>query len=1146
MVRQKRKNMTLKNLTATIRHSLGRYIAILAIIALGAGFFSGLRITHSDMIQTLQVYIDRQGLFDLRLISGLGWTQDNVDAFACIPGLSHAEGIISVDALMEVEGTEKEAVYRLYNITQQVNQADLVYGRMPERSDECLADELFFGQKDIGRKIVLTSRNEESTMEALPDGGYTIVGIATSPLHLELNRGSSTIGNGSVSAFLYLPRESFSSHIYTEIGVLMEGDYTVYTEKYSDALDAMAEVLEQAAQPMLESRYHEVMKDALQEYRAGLARYWDGKYTFDREEEKVLQELEDALVKLQNGQKEIDENRELLEDGQKQLQEGWKTWEEGNAAITQSMKTLAQSKAAAYSQLAAANKELLENYKLVSSSLRQLEDGLSQMNSGITQIESALSQIESGLKQMDMLLSVMDASIQALETTLKVVDPDGTSDSEAVIQLRKSLEETTAQREAYETQREELLATQAQLQTQLETLKAQQQELQTQKKTLEDALDEINTGFMELQAAQAEADNQFAVASAQLDAGKAELEASKLTLEAKELELQQGLAALEEAQKELDQGWLDYESGKETAHQELENARSELEDAYTLLMEGEEAIYSLEVPEIYVLDRNTNTSYVSFEGSANILAGVAKIFPVFFLAVAALVCITTMTRMVYEERTQIGVLKALGYGTGSIVSKFMLYSGSAAVIGCVVGALLGGIVFPKVIWAAYGILYHFEPDIVLGFDLPLVASVTLVYTLVTLGATWYCCKKELQEVPAELMRPKAPSNGKKVLLEKTPLWRHLSFLNKVAVRNIFRYRQRFAMMLLGIGGCTALLLTAFGLDDSVSKIVDYQFENVALYDVGVTFSENQDKEAQEAFRSALSGSVQQTLFVHCASMDVQADEGSKNISMIVADGDISPFFSLHDGKTKLSTPREGEVLISIGTADALHLRIGDSVRLCSPDMQMLDLTVSGIFDNHIQGYAIVHTDSVVQQWGEAPSQQTAYLCTLEGVDERQLSTEISGMEDVANVSVNADLAQMVGGMMRALDGVILMVAICAALLAIIVLYNLTNINIQERIREIATIKVLGFHAGETAAYVFKENLVLTLMGIVVGLVGGIFLHRLVMAQLRLDMVWFAVRIEWISFVLAAVITLLASFLVDFVMYFKLGRINMAEALKSVE
>ena len=550
--------------------------------------------------------------------------------------------------------------------------------------------------------------------------------------------------------------------------------------------------------------------------------------------------------------------------------------------------------------------------------------------------------------------------------------------------------------------------------------------------------------------------------------------------------------------------------------------------------------------ELYVLSRNTNLGYVVFEGDSNIVAGVAKIFPVFFLAVAALVCITTMTRMIDEERTQIGVLKALGYDPRSIMGKYLGYSVSASLVGCVLGLMLGCFVFPAIIWYAYCIMYNFSPQLTLSYDLPTFIFIFVSYTGLTGLVTWYCCRRELKEVPAELIRPKAPAAGKALFFENMAFWKKLSFLNKVAIRNIFRYKQRLAMMLLGIGGCTALLVTGFGLQDSIKGITDKQFGEVTVYDMAVTFADPLTEAEQEDFRSEIRSQTDRVLFCEQGSVDLYFDNRVKNVYFLASDADLEGVIDLHSGDKPVSMPGENEVVLSIGVARNMDIAIGDRVTLRTSDMEELELTVSGIYDNHVYNYAIVSGSTLRAQWDRSPEEQSALVLAAAEQDLHQLGAAITGYSGVLNVNINADTAGQVGSMMDALDAVIVLIVICAGLLAGIVLYNLTNINIKERIREIATIKVLGFNARETGSYVFKENLALTAMGTFLGLFGGKWLHAAVMGYVRIDMVWFGNIIHFKSYVISAVLTIVAALIVDAVMYFQLEKINMAEALKSVE
>jgi len=505
-----------------------------------------------------------------------------------------------------------------------------------------------------------------------------------------------------------------------------------------------------------------------------------------------------------------------------------------------------------------------------------------------------------------------------------------------------------------------------------------------------------------------------------------------------------------------------------------------------------------------------------------------------------------MTRMVDEERTQIGVLKALGYSNFDIMWKYLAYSGSSAVLGCGLGVLAGSVIFPQIIWFAYCIMYNFSDHLILTLDYGTIAFILISYTSLTLLVTWYCCKQSLKEVPAELMRPKAPAVGKQIFLEKLNLWKKLKFLDKVAIRNIFRYRQRMVMMLMGIGGCTALLVTGFGLRDSVVDITGFQFENVTVFDMAVTFSEEQTQSQQEAFRQEFRGMADQILFVEQGGIDLEFENSVKNVNFLAVDKPLAGFIDLHSGNTPIPNPGLNEAVISIGASQSMGIEIGDTIVVRNTELEEMELTVSGIFDNYVYNYVIIAGQTMRQQWNRSPELMCAYVVKGAQQDVHELGAAISKYDGVLNVSINQDTAETVGSMMSALDAVVALVVVCAGLLAGIVLYNLTNINIKERVREIATIKVLGFNAAETGAYVFKENLTLTVMGILVGLVGGKFLHMVVMSYVRIDMVTFPIQINFHSYAVSAVLTMAAALLVDFIMYFQLDKINMAEALKSVE
>ena len=1140
----RRKNMMRRNLTQTIRHSLGRYIAIVAIIALGAGLFTGLRVTKVDMVATVQDYTDRQNMFDLQVMNSYGWTDDDVFELSKVDGIAQCEGTISLDVLVHL-GDGEDSAFRIMSIPEQLNRPSLDSGRMPSAPDECVVEGYYFDSSIIGKTLYISPNNSDTTLEAMACESYTIVGTVSSPLYLNMQRGSTSIGSGALAAYCYVPREGIAQDVYTEINLTLRGEHTVYTDAYDNAMDSMAEQLEVLCEPLAQRRYEEVRTEAEAEYADGMSEYLDGMAEYRQARGDALDQLDTAEAELLLGEQEIAANRLLLEDGLAQIDTAQQTLNDSRAALAQSRLTLANSRSETYAQLTAGSTELMANYKEALAGKQQVDAALTQINAGLTQLESGLSQVESGLSLINLMLPILQSSQAAAQLAYDSAAQLG-ADEATLTQLQTNLDDLNTQITDYTTQRDELLTTQTDLQAQYDEILAQKTELTATQTTLQNGLDTIELGLLELEQAQLSADNQFAAAEAQIDAGELQLDEGQRQLDTRRAEAEAGLLELEAAEQALADGRLTFESEKATALQELSDAETELADARLQLQDARKAIDELAEPAVYALTRNTNLGYVVFESDSDIVAGVAKIFPVFFLAVAALVCITTMTRMVDEERTQIGILKALGYSGISIMGKYLSYSASASILGCVLGLLLGCFLFPQVIWFAYCIMYSFSPQLTLSYDIPTFIFIFLSYTGLTVLVTWYCCRRELRDVPAELIRPKAPTAGKALFFENMKFWKRMSFLNKVAVRNIFRYKQRLAMMLLGIGGCTALLVTGFGLKDSIAGITANQFGEVTVYDMAATFSEALTKTEQEEFRSTIRAQTDRVLFCEQGGIDLHFENKVKNVYFLASDADLEGIIDLHSGSTPVAMPRENEVVLSVGVARNMNISPGDRIVLRTSQMEELELTVSGIYDNHVYNYAIVSGSTLRAQWGRSPEEQSAFILARPEQDIHALGAAIAGYSGVLNVSINADTASQVNGMMDALDAVIVLIVVCAGLLAGIVLYNLTNINIKERIREIATIKVLGFNARETGAYVFKENLALTAMGTVLGLFGGKGLHAVVMSYVRIDMVWFGNHIAWTSYLIAAVLTIVAALIVDAVMYFQLERINMAEALKSVE
>ena len=692
---------------------------------------------------------------------------------------------------------------------------------------------------------------------------------------------------------------------------------------------------------------------------------------------------------------------------------------------------------------------------------------------------------------------------------------------------------------------------------QLQNINKQIVALESEQDILQEQIDDLNAEIVNMMASIGLKEDEIAAKEGEIAEKEAEIARARVTIAEKEAEMDQGEAVIAGKEAELAEGRQEYEDGVNAYEEARQEFEKQIADARRQIEDAEEELAELTEPDTYVLDRDTNIGYVCFENDSTIVEGIANIFPVFFFLVAALVCITTMNRMVEEQRTQIGVLKALGYGEGTIMSKYMVYSGLAALSGCTFGFFLGTWGFPQVIWFCYGLMYDTDP-ICYVFDGRLAVISLAVSLLCSIGTTWLSCRMELAQVAAALMRPKAPKAGKRVLLEYIPfVWRRLGFLHKVSLRNIFRYKKRLFMMIVGISGCTALLVTGFGVKDSIADIGDRQFGEIQTYDCGMTLKEDADG----ALRERLDGmeAIAGYTCVMEKNMDLEAQAGVKSVYLVTGTKEgMAPFLNLHTEKGEpIDYPGNGEAVISNKLAEDYDIRIGERITLRDSDRKELSVEVTGIYENYLYNYVHVSEDTWLEQTGQEPERRTVYLNLAQGAEEgspvpadtptiHELSAELMQLDQVANVSVSSDMMERIGSMLSALDIIVVVVILCAAGLAFIVLYNLTNINITERIREIATIKVLGFYRRETNAYVFRENVLLSALGMALGLGLGHLLHRFVMSEIRVDMIAFHIYVRPISYVYSGILTLLFAWLVNLAMGGKLESISMTESLKSVD
>lgn len=1159
-----------KSTLREIKESFGRFIAILAIVALGVGFFAGLKVTRDAMVETTGKYLENQGFYDYRLMSTLGFGQEEVEYLGQQEGVRGVEGAVSFDIICQ-DTAGNESVLKAHSITGELNQLVVLKGRMPQGADECVADANVFTEARIGETLTLSENNAEEDLEHFACREYTIVGIVQSPSYIQYERGNTSLGTGRVSGFIYLPYEGFDVDYYTEILVKFAEAFPLYSDEYQDFIEEKEPVWEDYLTEAADMRYQRVLQDAQEELADARAEFDAEKADAEEELADARVELEDAREQLEDGERQLADAREELADARKTVADKSKELADGERELADKAQELAEGEQALRDGIAQWNKGN-EHLGAAESELaegrRQLEEqkaALTAESEKITAGEQALAEAERELQLKEEEISQGRLGIQMMEQQLKDMLEAGILSEESVEAkaFAAQIRDAKDQLAMYETQLQEGRARLAQERARVEAgraaiaegwsaVAAYEQILQEGQEQIDRGNDDLAAGWEELKAGEQEladgraaledAREQLADGKKQLADAEEEIEEAEQTIADKERELADGKA-------EYADGLAEYEEGVEEFDEKIADAQGRLDDA-------EQEIADLEEPDSYLLGRDTNVGYVCFENDSSIVEGIANIFPVFFFLVAALVCITTMNRMVEEQRTQIGVLKALGYREGVIMSKYMFYSGSAAVIGCIIGYAGGTWLFPRVIWTAYGIMYRVD-TLVYVFDWKLAVISLIVSVFCSVGTTWLSCRMELKEVAAQLMRPKSPKAGKRVFLEYLPfIWKRLGFLRKVSIRNIFRYKKRLVMMVMGISGCTALLVTGFGIKDSIADVAVQQFEEIQTYDLNVLFSEDISEQMLEKMNRLLesagtgseSGTVQYAA-VYETTFDLVTADGRKSVNLLAFDGetDMMPFLDLHTvDKEQIAFPAAGELVITDKIAKDFGVKVGDTVTLQNEDMQTITAEVSGINQNFIYNYVYVSSETYREQTGEEAGFRNLYLNIPEGVDVHMIAASLMKWEEVANVTVNADTMDRFSSMMRSLDLIVVFVIACAAGLAFIVLYNLTNINITERIREIATIKVLGFHKRETASYVFRENMVLAAMGIVAGLPLGHLLHLFVMNEIHIDMIAFDIRVRPVSYLYSVILTYLFAWLVNLLMGGKLEKISMTESLKSVD
>lgn len=1136
-----KKNALVKDFFREIRGSLNRFLSILCIVALGVAFYTGIRSSQPDMQMSADALYDDINLMDVRVLGEMGITQEDVEALGRIEGVTQAVGGYTAFALSERDGVQ--SVVNVISLAGDMNQVTLTQGRLPSAPDECFLDERIMDSAGIslGDRIQLSSgREDEALSDTLAEESFTVVGAGSYAWYLNFDRGTADISNGDVQYFLCVPPESFSMEVYTVAYLTCDGadGLNCYEDGYKSYIDNVQDRIEAIAGERCEIRYQQVQTEAAEKIADAKQEIADGEAELADAEQKLAdaqvklddaaQEIADGEQEIADGEAEIADAKHELRKQQKKVDEGW---EELNAAK--------EELGIAAQELADARSELSSGEAQASNSRRQLDEQSAQFNAyaaqaealksaeGYTQAQTNYGALKAAQDAGYSLTDEQNSALQFYGQILPQVD--------GALQGAPATDETlTAVIDgALQPTRDAIADGYAQL-------NAADQRISSGRAQLADAQIEYDDALQQIQ----QSEQQLLDGQTEIDKGWAEVRKA-------EKELEEGRQELEDGRKEYEDALAEYEEARTEFDEKSADAQHDIDDAKRKVEDAEQELADLERPEWYVLDRESIQSYVEFGLDAERIGALGRVFPAIFFLVAALVALTTMTRMVEEGRLQVGTMKALGYSKAAIAGKYLGYALLAAVLGGLIGIPVGSALFPYVIMTAYRMLYVNLTVMLMPVQWGLSLSAVALAVACVAGATLVACYAQLSETPAQLMRPAAPPEGKRVVLEYIPaLWRRMSFTAKATFRNLFRYKKRLLMTLFGIGACMGLLLVGFGLRDSIAEIVNKQYSTVWTYDASVNVDAGELDQLPEVERNiAQLDAVDAQLSAQVTVIDARANGVTKSVNLFVPERseDLGQIVSL---QTRRGQPVQltGEgVVLTEKAARLLEVSIGDEIELMRDETQAVRATVTGVAENYLYHYVYITPELYEALYGETPEYDTVFLRTNTGMEGQDaLGKALLCIPDVGGVSFVSDLEEQVANMMHSLDLVVWVLVAAAALLAFVVLYNLNNIAIIERRRELATLKVLGCHDGEVAMYVYRENIWLTGIGILLGMAIGVVLHQFVIRTCEVDMIMFGQEIGALSYLYSAALTGVFAVIVNFFMYFSLKKIDMVESLKSVE
>ena len=1016
------KSALLKDSIKEIKNTYKRFLSILVMAFLGVGFFAGMRAASPDMVDTIDQYYKESQVYDIKILSTLGLTNDDIDALSEIDEIENTVGTYETEGKIEIDN--KEIITKIMSV-EKLNKPILLQGNLPKTQNECVVEDSFLtaNHKSIGDTIEVevekTKNDEGEEVEYLNKNILKIVGTVKSPLYISRDRGTSSLGSGKIDYYIYVPKENIKANeIYTNIYIKLKNseNYTTSSEKYEEYIAEVKEKIEAIKEEREKARHDKLVDIAT---------------------EKVKEAEEKLNENKQNAQQQIEEAKQEIENGKNKI-------EKAEVKLNSSKKEADTKFKSAYNQIQMAKKSIFQN----ETQLNQKEQEAGQQ---ITELEIKKQELQT---QFDTI----ENNLTQLETQYNQI-----KDNPNISEEQKQM-----------------------LENKIQMLK---QSKQTIKEGIEQINNGITTGKQEIENAKTQLQN----AKNELTKKEKQYEATKTAT----------YSSLENAKIEIEKSKTELEKGEKELEEKQEEFKDKIADAESKLIDSREKIANIENPTWYVLDRYSNTGYNSFIQDTESIENISKVFPIVFFMVALLISLTSMTRMVEEQRTQIGTLKALGYNKLQIASKYVIYAGLACVIGGVLGMSVGFVLLPQIIWTMYQMMYQMTDNIHISFNIIIGGMGLLLICVCIIGATIYAVLKELVQTPSTLMRPKAPKMGKRVLLEKIPfIWKRLSFSQKVTVRNIFRYKKRFLMTIIGILGCTALIVVGFGVRDSIRCIMPNQFEKVFNYDMQIGLKNGLEDEQKQKYIISLQEKteLEKVVETYMTSNIAKNQENEEDVQIIVPKEpkDLDEVINLTDVKTGEKVQlEENAICLTDKVAELLNVKQGDTITLKDSKDKERQVKISNIVENYVYHYVYMSRITYENLYGE--NYNTNMLFTknnnLSEEQETNLATEIMNQSEVASISRNSSIMNLLDDTMKSLNYVVIILIVSAGLLAFVVLYNLSNVNISERIRELATIKVLGFYDKEVYSYVTRETVILTAIGIVLGLIGGYFLNYFIIRNL---------------------------------------------------